>query len=186
MCKPVFLFPPQAILELLSELRHPQQPSADAARSDVDATTLYERTLSLALQSDDELFHSALYNWLCDSHQTDMLLDIRSPFLEGYLQRRAAAHPDAVTGADLLRKYHERSGNFTAAARISAKLADRHGPDLSLLQRLEYLSRAIVCMKSSEPRSSGGAREGDFLHQLEEKLDIARLQVSVATPRCLF
>lgn len=169
----------RAILELLSELRHPQQPSSDAARSDVDATTLYERTLSLALQSDDELFHSALYNWLCDSHQTDTLLDIRSPFLEGYLQRRAAAHPDAVTGADLLRKYHERSGNFTAAARISAKLADRHGQDLSLLQRLEYLSRAIVCMKSSEPRSSGGAREGDFLHQLEEKLDIARLQVRV-------
>lgn len=168
----------RAILELLSELRHPQQPSTDV-RSDIDAKSLYERTLSLALQSDDELFHSALYNWLCDSHQTDMLMDVRSPFLEGYLQRRAAAHPDAIAGADLLRMYHELSGNFTAAARISAKLADRHGQDLSLPQRLEYLSRAAVCMRSSEPRSSRGAREGDFLHQLEEKLEVARLQLRV-------
>ncbi len=39
-------------------------------------------------------------------------------------------------------------------------------------QRLEYLSRAIICCKST-------SRRGDLLEVLEDKLDVARIQKSI-------
>ncbi|KAK8768603.1 hypothetical protein V5799_014931 [Amblyomma americanum] len=161
----------QVILEMLSELRTAPSPGAGEPSSDGS----YESVLSEALKSDDEVFHVALYGWLCESGQSARLLDVRSSFLEPYLQRRCRAPPDA----DLLWKYHARMGNFSAAAHILAKLADRPGADVPLDMRVEYLSRAILCVKSPDFQVTNAAREGDFLHQLEEKLDVARLQVRV-------
>lgn len=152
----------QVIRDMLSELR---------ATSGADGSS-YEAMLSLALRSDDETFHASLYDWLCESGQSARLLDVRSPFLEAYLQRRCDA-------ADLLWKYHERVGNYGAAARILAKLADRPGADATLARRLEYLARAIVCVKSTHFQVTNAAHEGNFLHQLEEKLEVARLQAKV-------
>ena len=43
---------------------------------------------------------------------------------------------------------------------------------LSLEGRISYLSRAIMCVKSSE-----GA--GELLHHLEEKMEVARVQLMV-------
>ena len=54
--------------------------------------------------------------------------------------------------------------------------------DLSLTQRLEYLSRATMCAKSCPARgvaSSSAAPEGEFLHELEEKMEVARLQMHI-------
>ncbi|XP_065281198.2 nuclear pore complex protein Nup155 isoform X2 [Dermacentor albipictus] len=150
----------QAIRDMLSELRATSNGSS------------YETLLGLALRSDDETFHASLYDWLCESGQSARLLDVRSPFLEAYLQRRCDA-------ADLLWKYHERVGNYGAAARILAKLADRPGADATLARRLEYLARAIVCVKSTHFQVTNAAHEGNFLHQLEEKLEVARLQAKV-------
>ena len=59
-----------------------------------------------------------------------------------------------------------------AAAKILNKLADRHSTELSLSGRVSYLSRAIMCVKSSE-----GA--GELLHHLEEKMEVARVQLAV-------
>jgi len=59
-----------------------------------------------------------------------------------------------------------------AAAKILNKLADRHSTELSLAGRVSYLSRAIMCVKSSE-----GA--GELLHHLEEKMEVARVQLAV-------
>ena len=44
---------------------------------------------------------------------------------------------------------------------------------------MEYLSRAAMCAKSCTQGTSG-ARDGEFLHELEEKLDVARLQLQIA------
>ena len=54
-------------------------------------------------------------------------------------------------------------------------------------QRIEYLSRAAMCAKSSTSggggggggAASGGGREGELLHELEEKLEVARLQLQL-------
>ncbi|KAH7943987.1 hypothetical protein HPB52_014151 [Rhipicephalus sanguineus] len=149
------------IRDMLSELRASGDSRPDGS--------CYEAMLGLALRSDDETFHASLYDWLCESGQSARLLDVRSPFLEAYLQRRCDA-------ADLLWKYHERVGNYGAAARILAKLADRPGTDVNLAKRLEYLARAIVCIKSTHFQVTN---EGNFLYQLEEKLEVARLQAKV-------
>ena len=42
---------------------------------------------------------------------------------------------------------------------------------MSLNQRIEYLSRAIMCARGSEMRLSG-SDEGEFLHELEEKMEV--------------
>lgn len=43
--------------------------------------------------------------------------------------------------------------------------------DVNLQQRIEYLSRSIMCAKSSSTRTSS-AVEGEFLHELEEKMEV--------------
>lgn len=43
--------------------------------------------------------------------------------------------------------------------------------EISLKQRLEYISRAILSAKSSSCASSLGA-DGEFLHELEEKMEV--------------
>lgn len=43
--------------------------------------------------------------------------------------------------------------------------------EISLKQRLEYISRAILSAKSSSCISAQGA-EGEFLHELEEKMEV--------------
>jgi nuclear pore complex protein Nup155 len=48
-----------------------------------------------------------------------------------------------------------------------------------LNKRIEYLSRAVVCVKSGEATSASDA-SGDILHNLEEKMEVARVQVSLA------
>ena len=58
-------------------------------------------------------------------------------------------------------------------------------PELTLSQRIEYLSRAAMCAKSSTSGGGGGGgaasggREGELLHELEEKLEVARLQLQL-------
>lgn len=176
------------ILEMLGEVRGafrtgpfvPKDPGGPAPERPLgDDAGLYDRLLALCLRSNDELFHVTLYGWLCDTQQSETLLDLRGPFLESFLERRSATQSDVLASADLLWKFYERSGNRSAAARILAKLADKHGIELSLSRRLEYLARAVVCVKSSEQRTASAAREGDFLHQLEEKMEVARLQLQV-------
>ena len=51
---------------------------------------------------------------------------IQSAYLEPYLKRAAALQPDNLVMLDLLWRYHEKTRNFSAAAAILAKLADRH------------------------------------------------------------
>ena len=44
---------------------------------------------------------------------------------------------------------------------------------------MEYLSRAAMCAKSCTRGGVSDARDGEFLHELEEKLDVARLQLQI-------
>ena len=47
--------------------------------------------------------------------------------------------------------------------------------EIDLNKRIEYLSRAVVCVKSGESTASDAS--GDILHGLEEKMEVARVQV---------
>ncbi|WAR23622.1 NU155-like protein, partial [Mya arenaria] len=78
---------------------------------------------------------------------------IQTPFLEPFLKQRSSYQAGDVAALDLLWKYYEKIENYPAAARILARLAERHGV--------------------------ASAAEGEFLHELEEKMEVARLQMNV-------
>ncbi|XP_022087297.1 nuclear pore complex protein Nup155-like [Acanthaster planci] len=155
----------------------PPQPDPNQLSSQ-DAKAYMEEIMQKALASDDELFHVALYDWLIEKGLKDRLLQISSPYVEEYMKRATQYSADSLQLMDLLWKYHEKTGNYPAAARILLKLAERHSTDVKLQQRIEYLSRAVMCAKSSNLRTSTSS-EGEFLQELEDKLEVARLQLQV-------
>lgn len=141
-----------------------------------------ENVFSAALKSDDELFHVELYSWLLQENLHDRLLSVKkNAFLEDFLTRGTSHHPDNLAMFDLLWKFYKKNNNYMAAAKILAKLAERHGRDVDLKARIEYLSRAIVCIKSEETgildshRNSGA----ELLNDLEEQMEVARVQLGV-------
>lgn len=162
----------------------PKQPGPPVLTSDPnmlsneDAANHLEQMLGLAQRSQDELFHIALYNWLIQADLTDKLLEVNSPYLEDHLKHLIKQDQSKVRNMDLLWRYYEKSRNFGKAAHVLARLADMHSTEISLRQRLEYISRAILSAKSSSCTSSQGA-DGEFLHELEEKMEVARIQVQI-------
>ncbi|KAF7491408.1 Nuclear pore complex protein [Sarcoptes scabiei] len=148
-----------------------------------EAKNFAQTVLRLSIQSNDEIFHYNLYHWLYEHNQTDKLLEIKSPYLEAYLKEKTTEINDSLL-MDFLWLYYERNGHYSAAAQILAKLAEKNSNELSLQKRIEYLSRAIVCMKSLDARmisSSIGVigSAGEFLHVLEEKIEVARIQQQI-------
>lgn len=147
----------------------------------VDEATKYaDFVLKEIIESKDELLHVALYDWLYQRRQSDRLLQIKSPFLEAYLKRKMSTFTESVPLMDLLWMFYERNGHYRAAAEILRKLTERHGTDIDLYHRLQYLSRAIICMKSCQtPLLSDGVSSGELLHELEEKMQVASIQLQL-------
>ncbi|XP_072272710.1 nuclear pore complex protein Nup155 [Pyxicephalus adspersus] len=146
--------------------------------SNEEAGLHFEQMLKLAQRSTDELFNIALFNWLIQADLTDKLLELNSPYLEPHLVRMAKLDQNKVRYMDLQWRYYEKNRNFSSAARVVAKLADMPSTDISLKQRIEYLSRAILSAKSSTGVSSLPS-DGEFLHELEEKMEVARIQLQI-------
>ncbi|XP_034956535.1 nuclear pore complex protein Nup155 [Zootoca vivipara] len=146
--------------------------------SNEEAGHHFEQMLKLAQRSTDELFSIALYSWLVQADLSDKLLQINSAFLEPYLARMAKVDQNKVRYMDLLWRFFEKNGSFSNAARVLAKLADMHSTEISLQQRLEYIARAILSAKSSTAISPIAA-DGEFLHELEEKMEVARIQFQI-------
>ena len=101
------------------------------------------------------------------------LLQIQSPFLESYLKKGIIAQPDNIAMLDLVWKYYERQHNFAAAARVLATLAEKKTNEISLQQRIEYLSRASMCSKSVTSRIATPG-DGEFFDQLEDKIAVCK------------
>ncbi|XP_038589686.1 nuclear pore complex protein Nup155 [Micropterus salmoides] len=162
----------------------PKQPGPPVMTSDPnmlsneEATAHFEQILGLAQRSQDELFHIALYNWLIQADLTDKLLQVNSPYLEEHLMHMIKQDQSKVYNMDLLWRYYEKNRNFGKAANVLARLADMHSTEISLKQRLEYIARAILSAKSSSCISAQ-ASDGEFLHELEEKMELVRIQVQI-------
>lgn len=187
----------QALEKLTQQSQNPVQPKTALAQtgdnsqlpdgvsslSNEEANQQADFVLNRAIESNDELLHVALYDWLYQNRQNDRLLQIKSPFLETYLKRKTSTFTDSVVLMDLLWMFYERNGHYRAAAEILNKLAERHGTDIDLYHRLEYLSRAIMCMKSSQTPISTSPVDakpsGEFLHELEEKMQVAGIQLQL-------
>ncbi|XP_033607158.1 nuclear pore complex protein Nup155 isoform X2 [Cryptotermes secundus] len=142
--------------------------------SQSEANDQVNRLVRSALQSQDELMHVAVFDWLVTKQLTGDLLTVHQPSMEMYLVRKSEQSPEVC---DLLWKYYEKNMNHAAAAKILHNLATRPGSSITLLQRIEYLARAVVCMRSDQV---GYAPQlGVFLRELEDKIDVARIQQQV-------
>ena len=121
--------------------------------------------------SEDEAFQTDLYDWYLSQGRTDRLLEIHSPYIVTYLQRKSV---EDVANADLLWRYHTQNGHNHEAARVQLDLAQSNFP-LSLDQRIEYLGRAKANASTSTP---GVARQTRYqlLREVSDLLDVANIQ----------
>ncbi|TFK30342.1 nucleoporin [Coprinopsis marcescibilis] len=130
----------------------------------------------LAFASEDEMFHSTLYDWLIGRNLADDLLEMRPQYLEAHLRRE----PATVPKYQLLWKFYVKNGQPLRAAEVLAALAESTQFDLLLDARVECLTLAVANAKS-HPISAGGRHETAiaFLTDLEEKLDVAQVQLEI-------
>jgi nuclear pore complex protein Nup155 len=89
-------------------------------------------------ESDDEVFQTYLFDWYLSKGWSDRLLEIDSPNVVNYLQRKSI---DDAAHAELLWRYYARYNQFFEAAKVQLQLAKSEFP-LSLATRIGHLSRA--------------------------------------------
>ncbi|CAL1695590.1 unnamed protein product [Somion occarium] len=152
-----------------------KQPGTVASVYD-DPETVRSHAYELAFASDDEIFHSTLYDWLIDRGLADELLEMRPQYLEAHLRRE----PISVQKYQLLWQFYVKDGQPLRAAEVLGALAEATEFDLSLESRLEYLTLAVANAKS-HPVAVGGRHETAlaFLTELEEKLEVAQVQLEL-------
>ncbi|KAL7276341.1 hypothetical protein RUND412_000680 [Rhizina undulata] len=131
-------------------------------------------TWQLVYSSTDEVFHNTLYDWLFARGLSERLLEVESPFVLSYLQRKSFT---SLNHADLLWQYHARRENFFEAAKVLHTLAQSDF-DLGLEKRLEYFSRARGFCNSY---GAMGMRQkmNELSHTIQEELDVAVIQDDV-------
>lgn len=145
--------------------------------SDCEAHQSAKLLQNAALCSSDELLHVAIYDWMVQQRLFGDLIESGRPSLESYLKRCATDRSDDTDVCNLLWKFHERHGNHAAAAQILYQLAKQPGPAVPLSERMTYLARAVICMRSDDVGCA--PHLGVFLHELEDLVQVARIQKRV-------
>ncbi|XP_001605127.2 nuclear pore complex protein Nup155 isoform X2 [Nasonia vitripennis] len=133
------------------------------------AKEMLHEIIEEALHSPCETLHTAVYAWMIEKGLHGELVALATPSLEAYLIR--------VNAPELLWQFYERNKNHAAAAKILYALATKVGTDATLAQRVEYLARAVVCMRSDE--AGYAPHLGVFLRELEDKVEVARIQQQI-------
>ena len=121
--------------------------------------------------SHDEAFQTDLYDWYLSQDRTDRLLEIQSPYIVTYLERKSS---DNVGHADLLWRYHTQRGQNHEAAVVQLMLA-RSDFKLTLDRRIEYLGRAKANASATSPGIARHARY-QLLREVSDLLDVANIQ----------
>lgn len=140
------------------------------------------QVLNVALSTQDHLLHVAVYEWMLQNSLFVEILKIGNTSLGDFLSRSVNQSPINFDLADLLWKYYEKNGQHHSAAKILDKLATMTTESITLSKRIEYLARAVMSMRSD---SIGYAvHHGEFLKDLEDKLDIAQVQKQIFDALC--
>ncbi|KAF5374778.1 hypothetical protein D9758_000357 [Tetrapyrgos nigripes] len=167
----------ELILDSLSVFEgQTDQPAPPTSLPSEGIAAVQSHAYELAFASEDEMFHSVLYDWLIGRQLADDLLEIRPPFLEAHLRRE----PVSPEKYQLLWQFYVKDGQPLRAAEVLSTLAESDQFDLNLDARLEYLTLAVGNAKS-HPVSTGGRHETAiaFLTDLEEKLEVAQVQLEI-------
>ncbi|KAH9857879.1 nucleoporin [Lenzites betulinus] len=166
----------ELVLDSLSVFEERCVASKQSSSLSDDPETVRGHAYELAFASEDEMFHSTLYDWLIERSMADELLEMRPAYLEAHLRRE----PVTVEKFQLLWKFYVKDGQPLRAAEVLAILAESTEFNLALDTRLEYLTLAVGNAKS-HPVSVGGRHETAiaFLTDLEEKLEVAQVQLEL-------
>lgn len=93
----------------------------------------------LMTNSDDELFHICLYDYLTRKNKSDMLMSSRTPYLMSYLKE---------THQELLWEYHAKHKDYGTAAAQLLELT-RNDPNATLATRIKWLTNVTNYAKGS-------------------------------------
>lgn len=119
----------------------------------------------------DEVFQTDLYDWYLEQGRTESLLEIQSPFVERYLERKSV---DDIVHANLLWKYYAQAERYNDAAAIQLALA-KSAFTLTLDKRIEFLSLAKANANTYLPGIARPARQV-LLREISDLLEIANIQ----------
>ncbi|XP_053970658.1 nuclear pore complex protein Nup154 [Hylaeus anthracinus] len=152
----------------------PGPPLQNASTMSVTPTKeILHDIINDALHSPCETLHASVYAWMIERRLHGELVALAAPSLEAYLTR--------VNAPDLLWQFYERNKNHAAAAKILDSLATKES-SIPLSQRVEYLARAVVCMRSDQ--AGYAPYLGIFLRELEDKVEVARIQQQILDTVC--
>ena len=112
-----------------------------------------------------------MYDWYLAQGRTDRLLEIQSPYIVTYLQRKSS---DNIEHADLLWKYFTQAERYHEAASVQLALA-KSIFELPLDRRIEYLSRAKANASTHVLSGSRQTRQV-LLREISDLLDLANIQ----------
>lgn len=121
--------------------------------------------------SEDEVFQTDLYDWYLTQGRAERLLEIQSPYIVTYLQRKSSEN---IAHADLLWKYYSQGDRHNEAASVQLALA-KSGFALPLNRRIEYLSRSKANANTYTPGVSRSARQV-LLREVSDLLDVGNIQ----------
>ncbi|KAH9385402.1 uncharacterized protein NEMAJ01_0298 [Nematocida major] len=114
----------------------------------------------------------------------DVLLKIKSPYLEDYLDRLDRMS-ETMSMCDLTWKYHLKNENYSAAALYLMRSAERAKPVINLQKRIEYLSIAKTMQAAvrcgEEPLLTGQIRNYSprLGKNAKDRLAMAQMQADV-------
>ncbi|KAK7064289.1 nucleoporin [Favolaschia claudopus] len=163
------------VLDSLTVFEEKEVEATNSGSSE-DPEAVRNHAYELSFASEDEMFHSTLYDWLIHRQMADELLEMRPAFLEAHLRRE----PATVQKFQLLWQFYVKNGQPLRAAEVLGNLAEATQFELSLESRIEYLTLAVGNAKA-HPISIGGKHETAiaFLTDLEEKLEVAQVQLEI-------
>jgi len=164
----------KCMLEVLNSLlKTPgqQQPGKPRESSDEKIQAL----IKVIVNSDDELAHVSLFNWMLNCGFEKKLVTVDSPFLEGYLVREIKDHSKNRVFLDLLWRHYDFRKDYQNAAKVLTALAEKYSESrISLKERVEYLTQAIVALNSTQKIAVK-----DEVFELNDKKDLALLQEKI-------
>lgn len=137
-------------------------------KSNINSNAQIMEIVGMAVQVKDPLLHVCVYEWLLVHDMLSELLSLAEQSLGEFLRRNVVRNPNNINLIDLLWKYYEKNGHHAQAARILDNLASTVGDEIPLQQRIEYLARAVMCMRNDGVGYS--ITNGVLLKELEDKV----------------
>lgn len=127
------------------------------------------------VHSKDELAHVFLFNWMINNGMEKKLVTLDSQYLQNFLIKEIKDQTKNRIYLDLLWRHYDFKKDYVNTAKVLTALAEKYcESQISLKERVEYLTQAIVALNSSTKSSVK-----DEIAELNDKKDVALLQEKI-------